>query len=57
MNPRPKGEIKIGDKVLIKTTLRRSKREVFEVVEIVTVTIMNEQKRLQNIHISNLELV
>jgi hypothetical protein len=54
---RPASRIKIGDQVLLKSHFRRRKSEVFEVVDIVTVTILNSQKRVQNIHVSNLELV
>jgi hypothetical protein len=51
----PASAIKIGDKVSVKSHLRMKKGEVYEVVDIVTVTIMNEQRRVQNIHVSNLE--
>ena len=54
---RPATAIKIGDKVSVKGHLGLKKSEVYEVVDIVTVTIMNEQRRVQNVHVSNLELI
>jgi hypothetical protein len=55
---RPASAIRIGDKVSIKNAyLRKKKGEVYEVVDIVTVTIMNEQRRVQDIHVSNLERI
>jgi hypothetical protein len=51
----PATAIRIGDKVKVKSHLGLKKGEVYEVVDIVTVTIMNEQRRVDNIHVSNLD--
>jgi hypothetical protein len=50
--------INVGDKVVIKNqSLRPKKGEVFEVVGIETISILNSAGRTKAIHVSNLKRV